>query len=58
MRLKFRPAPMFETLVRTSNNVRILLPQMMQGVGLTDVFETRNLTTVRGSLSLYRGTKP
>lgn len=41
-----------------ADNVQGLLPAMMAGAGLTDVEETTQVTTILGSLSLYRARKP
>lgn len=42
----------------TSDNVRGLLPRMMEEAGLNDVAETHREATVFGTLSLYRARRP
>jgi len=55
MRLAFVPVQLLDGFSTTSDNVKGLLPAIIEEAGFEDVAETGKRMTIFGSLSLYRG---
>ena len=58
MRGAFFAIQLLDGFDNTADNVNGLLPELMQGAGFTSVAEARTFSTMWGTLSLYRATKP
>lgn len=58
MRAAFVSIQVLDGFDNTSDNVRGLLPAFMREAGLVDVEEVRRFSTMWGTLSCYRGTRP
>lgn len=56
-RLAFLAVQLFDGFDTTSDHVKGLLPHMMRQAGFTDVEVVTRISTVGGSLSVYRGSK-
>jgi SAM-dependent methyltransferase len=58
MRAAFGAIQLLDGFDNTADNVKGLLPELMRGAGFTDAAETRRFSTMWGTLSLYRATRP
>lgn len=57
MRLAFLPVRVLDGFARTEDNVKGLLPDLMERAGFADVRERESFHTLFGTLSLYSGRK-
>lgn len=58
MRAAFVSIQVLDGFENTSDNVQGLLPTFMREAGFTDVEEARRFSTIWGTLSCYRATRP
>ncbi|HUS24977.1 MAG TPA: methyltransferase domain-containing protein [Candidatus Binatia bacterium] len=58
MRAAYLGIQLLDGFANTADNVRGLLPKMMEDAGLREVRETRRFSTMFGTLSLYRAQRP
>lgn len=58
MRVAFLAIQLLDGFGTTADNVRGLLPTLMEEAGLRDVEETHREMTVFGTLSLYKAAAP
>jgi SAM-dependent methyltransferase len=58
MRAAFLGIQVLDGFTTTADNVRGLLPTLIQKAGFEDVAETQRFSTVFGTMSLYRARKP
>jgi ubiquinone/menaquinone biosynthesis C-methylase UbiE len=58
MRLAYFAIQLLDGFENTADNVQGRLPGLMQDAGFTAVAETRRISTIWGTLSLYRAAKP
>ena len=58
MRAAFVSIQLLDGFDNTADNVKGLLPEFMRAAGFMNVAETRRLSTMWGTLSLYRAIKP
>jgi cyclopropane fatty-acyl-phospholipid synthase-like methyltransferase len=58
MRVAFLGVQILDGFATTTDNVRGLLPRLIEEAGFRDVAETHRAMTLFGTLSLYRATRP
>lgn len=57
MRTAFLGIQLLDGFTTTADNVRGMLPQLMQDAGFVEVSETQSFSTIFGTMSLYRAQK-
>lgn len=58
MRAAFLPVQMLDSFITTADNVKGLLPELLGTVGLEDVQQTAQYSTLFGTLALLQARKP